>query len=84
MQDIFMNITEKYNQPILSKEGKYLDSIMARLPDGPISVMGGTDRKWHQSDAEEAEIIPCEQPQYRFRRHFDTQTLYASDITPIP
>jgi hypothetical protein len=63
---------------------KYLDSITARLPDGPLSVTGGTDRKWHQSEDEEAEITPCEQPQYRFRPHFDTQKLYASDITPIP
>ncbi len=63
---------------------KYLDSTTARLPDGPLSVIGGTDRKCHQFEAEEAEITPCEQPQYRFRPHFDTQTLYASDITRIP
>jgi len=45
--------------------------------------MGGTDRKWQRSEAEEAEVTPCEQPPYRFRSHFDTQTLYASDITRI-
>jgi len=46
--------------------------------------MGGTDRKWQQSEAREAEVTPCEQPPYRFQSHFDTLTLYASGITRIP
>jgi hypothetical protein len=46
--------------------------------------MGGTDRKWQKSEAQKAEVTPCEQRPYRFRPHFETRTLYASDITRIP
>jgi len=61
----------------VSQKYRYLDSVTARLQYGLLSVMGGTDRKWQQSEAEEAEMTPCEQPQYPFRPHFGTLTLYA-------
>ena len=33
---------------------------------------------------QEAQVTPWRQPPYRFRSHFEIQTLYASDITRIP